>query len=136
VILTCIVTILLSLINLGSSVAFNAIISLQLLSLMSTYCISIGCVFYQRLIGGHNLPPAQWSLGRFGIWINGAGFVYSAFILFWAGWPGAKDVTTTTFNWSSVMFVGVFLFSVIYYIVSGRKTYSGPVVLVRRMRHN
>jgi choline transport protein len=100
---------------------------------MSTYCISIGCVFYQRLTGSHNLPPAQWSLGRSGIWINGAGFVYSSFILFWAGWPGAKDVNATTFNWSSVMFVGVFLFAVVYYVVSGRKTYSGPVVLVRQM---
>jgi choline transport protein len=50
VLVTCTFSILLSLINLGSTVAFNAIISLQLLALMATYCISIGCVFYQRLV--------------------------------------------------------------------------------------
>lgn len=134
VILTCIITVLLSLINLGSSVAFNAIISLQLLSLMCTYCISIGCVFYQRLIGGgQSLPPAQWSLGRAGIWINGIGFFYSFFILFWAGWPGSKEFNTMTFNWAPVMFAGVFVFSLVYYVVYGKKSYKGPVVLVKQM---
>jgi choline transport protein len=131
VIFTCVITMLLSLINLGSSVAFNAIISLQLLSLMSTYCISIGCVFYQRLKGGHSLPNAQWTLGRAGVWVNGIGFFYCLFILFWCGWPGAKEVTATNFNWSSVMFAGVFLFALGYYAVRGRKNYDGPVVLVR-----
>jgi choline transport protein len=86
------------------------------------------------LIGGANLPPAQWSLGRYGIWINGVGFFYSFFVLFWAGWPSAKEITVETFNWSPVMFVGVFIFSVVYYIVWGHKTYAGPVVLVRQSK--
>jgi choline transport protein len=101
---------------------------------MSTYCISIGCVFYQRLIGGaHSLPPAQWSLGRSGVYINGIGFFYSFFILFWAGWPGSKEFNPTTFNWSPVMFVGVFLFALAYYVAYGKKSYRGPVVLVRQV---
>lgn len=133
VILTCSISVLLSLINLGSSVAFNAIISLQLLSLMSTYCLSIGCVFYQRLIGGsQSLPPAQWSLGHFGIFINGFGTFYSFFILFWAGWPASREFNPMTFNWAPVMFVGVFLFSLVYYVTYGRKSYKGPVVLVKQ----
>jgi choline transport protein len=132
ILMTCVITCLLSLINLGSSVAFNAIISLQLMALMATYTISIGCVLWQRTIGGGaSLPYARWSLGRYGIPVNAIAFVYSAQIFFWTGWPGAKDPTVETFNWSIVMFGAVFIISMVYYIVYGRKGFSGPVVLVR-----
>jgi amino acid transporter len=123
---------LLALINIGSSVAFNAIISLQLMALMATYTVSIGCVLYQRTLGGDkHLPPARWSLGRWGTPINAIAFVYSIFIFFWTGWPGAKDPTAQTFNWSIVMFGGVAIISFGYYVVSARHKYKGPVTLVR-----
>ncbi|KAF2404838.1 putative GABA permease [Trichodelitschia bisporula] len=131
IMVTWLISVLLSLINLGSTIAFNAIISLQLLALMSSYCLSIGCLVYQRLIGGHNLPPARWSLGRLSLPINLAAFLYSAFILFWVAWPQQREVTAETFNWSSVMFVAVFVWSLTYYYMFGRKSYAGPVVLVR-----
>jgi amino acid transporter len=132
VIVTCVFSCLLSLINLGSAVAFNAIISLQLMALMSTYSISIGCVLYQRTIGGGaQLPHARWSLGKLGVPINAIAFVYSVYILFWTGWPGAKDVTAETFNWSSVMFAGVFIIALVFYAFTGRHSFKGPVVLVR-----
>ncbi|QDS69697.1 hypothetical protein FKW77_009736 [Venturia effusa] len=134
VIMTCTISVLLSLINLGSTVAFNAIISLQLLALMSTYFLSIGCVFYQRLFGGpQSLPPAKWSLGRYGIFINGFGTFYTFFILFWAGWPASRHVTPKTFNWGPVMFAAVFLFSLVYFVAFGKKSYQGPVVLVKQL---
>lgn len=44
VLLSAFLTILLSLINIGSSAAFNAIISLASVAQMGTYCISISCV--------------------------------------------------------------------------------------------
>jgi choline transport protein len=101
------------------------------MALMATYSLSIGCVLYQRVSGrGDQLPLARWSLGRWGTPINAVAFVYSVFILFWTGWPGAKDVTTETFNWSSVMFVGIFIISLAFYAVIGRHQFKGPVVLV------
>ena len=78
------------------------------------------------------MPPRQFDLGKAGLVTNAIAFVYSVFVLFWVAWPPAKDVTAQTFNWASVMFVGIVLFSLIFYIVSGRKTYDGPVVLVRQ----
>jgi choline transport protein len=102
------------------------------MALMATYSLSIGCVLYQRVIGrGDQLPLARWSLGRWGTPINAIAFVYSVFILFWTGWPGAKDVTTETFNWSSVMFVGIFIISLVFYAITGRHQFKGPVVLVK-----
>jgi len=102
------------------------------MSLMATYTICIGCVLWQRTInGGAHLPYARWSLGRFGTPINAIAFVYSLFIFFWTGWPGAADPTVQTMNWSSVMFGGVFLLSLVYYVIWGRTQYKGPVVLIR-----
>lgn len=133
VLVSCAITCLLALINIGSSVAFNAIISLQLMSLMATYSISIGCVLYQRTIGGSkHLPVAQWSLGKWGVPINTIAFLYSNFIFFWTGWPTVANPTVETFNWSVVMFGGITIFSGIYYALFGRKHYKGPVALVRQ----
>lgn len=77
---TSVVVVLLSLIVLGSELAFNIIVSLSLLGLLSTYMISIGCVLLRR-IKGEALPPARWSLGRYGLAINAFAFLYSAFII-------------------------------------------------------
>jgi len=128
---TCIIAVLLALVNIGSSIAFNAILSLQLLALMSTYCISIGCVLYKRVTEPGSLPPAQFSLGRWGVAVNGVGFVYSFFVLFWAGWPEQQSINAVTLNWAPVMFGATLVFSLVYYIFQGHKTYAGPVVLVR-----
>ncbi|TKA47165.1 hypothetical protein B0A54_02643 [Friedmanniomyces endolithicus] len=72
--------VILALIQLGSTLAFNIIVSLSVLGLMSTYMLSIGCVFLKRL-KGDPLPYARWSLGRFGFAINGFALFYSAFLL-------------------------------------------------------
>lgn len=102
---------------------------------MLTYCISIGSIFYQRLIGqGDKLPPAQWSLGRYGIWINGFGFFYCSFIFFWSGWPANSEFDPLTFNWASPMFGAVLLFAVVYYHIYGRNSYRAPVLLVKQVQ--
>jgi choline transport protein len=47
-----------SLINLGSKVAFEAMISLATATPMATYLISIGCALLRRLCG-ETLPSAR-----------------------------------------------------------------------------
>lgn len=130
VLLSCIISALLSLINIGSDVAFNAIISLQVVALMFTYAVSISCVLYRRLYYPELLPPARWSLGRFGVATNIIGLAYVSFAFFWSFWPNETPVDLTTFNWSIVMFVGIFILSVVYYFLHGRKVYVGPVTSV------
>ena len=76
-----------SLIYLGSPVAFNAIISLAIVALMATYGISIGCVLWRRIALPHTLPPVFWSLGKWGLAVNGLGLTYAIFSFFWAFWP-------------------------------------------------
>lgn len=126
---TAIFTIALSLINIGSDVAFNAIISLNVVSLMLTYCMSIGCVLHRRLTSPDRLPSARWSLGRWGVPINMAGLLYSLYAFFWCFWPNATPVTAQDFNWASVMFVGVLLLCLADWALRARRRFTGPVVL-------
>lgn len=134
--LTSAITIALSLINIGSATAFNAIISLQLVSLMLTYAVSIGCVLIRRLLHPEKLPKARWSLGRFGAAVNVGGLTYAIFAFFWCFWPGTTPVELKTFNWSVLIFVTVAVVSMTMYVFKGRHVYDGPVALVQtgRMR--
>ncbi|GAB7356353.1 hypothetical protein MBLNU459_g7142t1 [Dothideomycetes sp. NU459] len=134
VILSTVCTLLLSLINIGSSSAFNAIISLQNVAQMGTYAISLSCVFYRRLTAPHLLPRARWSLGRWGIWINGVAIVYTWQIFFWCFWPNATPVTLKTFNWAPVVFMVTLVASLITYHIKGHKVYVGPAASVEGRR--
>jgi amino acid transporter len=128
--LTCVLTCLLSLINIGSSAAFNAIISLQVAALMASYSVSISCVLYRRLFQPELLPPARWSLGRWGIPINIFGIGYVVFAFFWSLWPNGTPVNASSFNWSVVIFIAVMILTVVMYYFKGRKVYVGPVTTV------
>lgn len=130
--LSCIISCALSLINIGSETAFNAIISLNVAALMYTYIVSISCVIYRKIWHPNTLPHRRWDMGRAGLAVNIIGLLYCCFALFWSLWPSESHVTRENFNWSVVIFVGVFIISLFMYIVSGRKKYSGPVVIVQQ----
>ena len=123
----------LCLINLGSTFAFNIIISLTLLALLSTYMLSIGCVLLKR-IRHEPLPPARWSLGRWGLPINAFAFVYSAFAIVMSCFPGGLPVTLDTANWAPAVWVGVMLLSVVSYFLHGKRHFTAPVVFVEGKR--
>ncbi|KAI4936598.1 hypothetical protein J4E85_001929 [Alternaria conjuncta] len=127
---TCLITVALSLINIGSDTAFNAIISLNVVALMITYMFSIGAVLYRRIRHPELLPNCRWSLGKWGVPINIGGVLYSSHAFFWCFWPESTPVPLAYFNWAVVMFVGVAVLSGIDYAIRGRKQYKGPVVLV------
>lgn len=66
-----------SLINLGSRVAFEAMLSLATVALMASYLMSIGCALSKRL-RGEDLPAARWSLGRYGMAVNIIALAYTS----------------------------------------------------------
>jgi choline transport protein len=76
VIVTSCVAVCLSLIYIGSPVAYYAMVSLVSVALLQCYCLSIGCMLYRRIAAPETLPPARFSLGKFGIPINIAAVCY------------------------------------------------------------
>lgn len=125
------VTTLLSLINLGSSVALNAINSLGTVSLLASYMATIGCLVWRRLYGAP-LPSSRWSLGRYGLAINIVALLFLLPVIFFVVWPLEMPVTVENMNWSPVMFFGVLAIAAVYYFVKARFEYTGPVVQVKR----
>ena len=119
----------LCLINLGSTLAFNIIVSLSLLALMSTYMISIGCVLLRR-IKGQELPYARWSLGRWGLAINAFAFCYAGFAIILSCFPVSVPVDTSDANWAPAVWVGVIVLALIAYLLHGRRHYTPPVIYV------
>lgn len=121
--------VLLSLIQIGSDAAFNILVSLSTLGLMSTYMLSIGCVLLKR-IKREPLPPARWSLGRYGLVINGFAFLYSGFIVIFCCFPLSLPVGVADANWAPLIWVAVIIFAAIMYVLQGRRTYTAPVDFV------
>ena len=128
---TCMYTFVLSLINVGSTVAFNAVLSLSSSALMGTYLLSIGCVAQRRVRDPESLPRARWSLGRAGLPINCVALTYATWCFFWSFWPNEYRVNEVNFNWASVLFVGVMGLAAALYIFYAKRFYEGPVVKVK-----
>ncbi|KAF2007964.1 GABA permease [Amniculicola lignicola CBS 123094] len=129
--LTCVITMLLSLINIGSSIAFEAMISLQVVALMCTYAVSISCVLYRRIVHPDLIPNARWSLGKWGVGVNCVGLLYVTQAAFWSFWPPQKEIQIDSFNWAVVLFVLLVGLSLGMYGWRGRKEYKGPVADIR-----
>ena len=63
------VSFILSAINFGSDVAFNAIVSVSNAALIFSYIVSVGCIGLKR-IRGETLLPRRWDLGVWGLPLN------------------------------------------------------------------
>ncbi|KAK3113093.1 hypothetical protein LTR53_009941 [Teratosphaeriaceae sp. CCFEE 6253] len=124
------VTIILSLILIGSSLAFNIIASLGGVAILSSYLTSVGTLVYQRLYG-FKLPRTQFSLGMLGLPINLATIVFDLFALVMIFFPAAPNPTVTTMNWACLIFSAVVGFAVVFYFTRAKNIYRSPVEITR-----
>lgn len=117
---------LLTLINLGSTVAFNALLSLGVVSLLGSYLISISCILIKRL-RGEELLPRRFSLGASGLICNVLGVAFLAIAFLFALFPLGVPVTPENMNWASAVYGGVGILAFLYYFAYGRHGYVPPV---------
>jgi len=106
-------------------VALGIIFSLYNSALIASYIITISCVLLHRL-QGRKLPPARYSLGKWGILANFMALIYAIPIFVFSFFPVTPNPTPATMNWSVVLVVGIVLLATGYYILGGRKTYAPP----------
>lgn len=117
-------------INFASLDAFQFILSVNILALLSTYWLSIGCILLMRL-RGTPLPPARWTLGRWGLPINMFAFSYCGFVMVCACLP-YDTAETASARWAWSLWVGWVLLAMLAYWVFGKKRYMAPVHSVDR----
>jgi choline transport protein len=119
------VIVLLSLINVGSSTAFNAIISLSTVALYLSYIIPIFCLVMKRF-SGEKIAWGPWSLGRFGPAINIFALCYGVFICIFLPFPSQQPITAMNMNYAAPVFGFVILLALTDWFMRGRKFYVGP----------
>lgn len=145
---------LLGLINIGSTTAFGDVLSLILEALYVSYLIVCVLLLYRRMKGqiGIGSPPeddvagmdyvSDPSLMQWGPWrvpepwgtINNAfACVYLIIIAFFSFWPTTTTITAASMNYSVLVTGAVAVFSILYYLLHARKTYTGPVVEIDPM---
>jgi choline transport protein len=129
---TLVITSLLACIPIGSSVAYNNVTSLGLGALLSSYLICIGCVVLKR-IRNQPLLPRRFTLGKAGLPINILSLAFLLLLFVMIFFPSVPDPVPSTMNWAVLMYGGVLILSVVYFLISGRKSYVGPVEYVRKL---
>jgi choline transport protein len=133
-IITSIISAAFALIYIGSPLAFYAITSLYTVALLQCYCCSIGCVLWRRITKPETLPPAAFSLGKWGIPMNVFAVAFSLWAFFWSFWPQEYPISAAGFNWASPVFVATLIGAAVFFVFRGRKQYFGPVTEVEGRR--
>jgi choline transport protein len=117
-----------------------------------SYLLAIGLLLWRRLRGDldsqdnsitafgiaedesydRTLTWGPWRLkGKLGLINNVVACCYLCLLIFFSFWPStAKIESAVQMNWAVVVTSGVALFSVGYYAIFARKSYTGPVVEV------
>lgn len=136
---TLCITVLLSLISLGSSVALNNVLNLSIAALISTYLLVCSLLLWRRSTGGirrgaedvEDLGMVHWGPWKipepWGSINNTFAVLYLSFVWFWTFWPTMTPNTPDTFNFNVLPFGGIVLFSTIWYVMSAKKTFNGPI---------
>lgn len=125
IVLVSVVIALLSLINIGSAAALNAILSLTTLALYVSYLIPIGLLVRKRL-RRENIDFGPWHMGRFGLWVNLYALGFGVFIVIFLPFPAATPVTALGMNYAGPVFLALLLLALLDWFIRGRRNYEGP----------
>lgn len=119
-VLVTVVQMLLGLINLGSSSAFTAFVSVGVVALAISYAIPIGAsVFHKR----QEVNNAKFNCGPvLGLVVNIIALVWIAFELVLFCMPSVLPVTAVSMNYAAVVFVGFMAISAVWYGIYARKS--------------
>ncbi|KAF5676562.1 choline permease [Fusarium heterosporum] len=97
---------LFGLINIGSTTAFNAILSLAIVSLQLSYLVPIILLIWRRLCRPETLSWGPWRLGKGGLFINIVAAIYLLFTCIFLLFPPFRPVTAANMNYASVVLSG------------------------------
>lgn len=116
---TTVVQMLLGLINLGSSSAFLAFVSVGVISLAVSYGIPIAISLFHRR---RDVNGARWTMGSTVGWIvNIIALLWIVFEMILFSMPTVLPVTEVSMNYAIVVFFGFMAMSATWYAIHARK---------------
>lgn len=120
-------TILLSLIYMGNTAAYNALISLSSLGITLSYVAPIAFLLLRKVRGRAPPPYGPFSLGGWGIPCNVFTLCYLVFISVWMPFPSNLLVTASSMNYAGPIFGAAVLFALGDWALGGRRRFRMPV---------
>ncbi|KIX09250.1 uncharacterized protein Z518_00329 [Rhinocladiella mackenziei CBS 650.93] len=118
---------LLSLINIGSTTAFNALISLTTLGFYFSYAIPTTMFIIRRFDSSNPINFGPWTMGKFGLYVNILSLAFCTFLIIFLPFPPMLPVTSQNMNYASPVFIGVMLIAAVNYFIRARKRFYGPI---------
>lgn len=127
--LVCVVVVLLSLINIGSTTALGAILALATCSLYVSYLIPIILLVFRRFDRtGNPINWGPWTMGRrVGLVVNIYAIIFGCFVIVFTPFPSMLPVTAQNMNYSGPVFVGMAILLVIDWFVRAKNRFNGPL---------
>ena len=125
---------LLGLIYLGSSTAFNAVLSMAILGMYASY---IAPIVFMLIYGRRSsaaivrgLGSGSFNLGpRWGPVVNIVAILWLIIAMVFSTFPTVEPVTPENMNYCVVVTMGwMFIGGLYYYLLGGKKQFAGPVV--------
>ncbi|KAM0714581.1 hypothetical protein Q7P37_009877 [Cladosporium fusiforme] len=127
---TLAITAVLSLFNIGSTVALSTLVSLSLTGLVTSYTLTILSILSYRIRGGR-LPASRFNLGRkFGFVCNTIALMFLSVVLVMVFFPTSPHPQPADMNWSVVMYGFVTVVLLVFYFRHAKDFYDGPVKTV------
>ncbi|RAH58757.1 amino acid transporter [Aspergillus piperis CBS 112811] len=111
-----------NLIALGSYTAVDAVFTLCSIALDWSYCIPVLC----KLLFGQ-FRPGPWHMGIFSKFVNAWACLWTLFVSIIFVLPTDRPVTPDNMNYACVFLVFVLLFALVYWFISGKRFYHGPI---------
>lgn len=109
--------------SLWNNVAFSAIVSVNVIGLFGSYGVPI----FLRLRRGDDFTPGPWNLGKWSKPVATVAVVWIVLssILFLL--PQASPINHNNFNYAPVALAVVLLIATVWWFVTARRTYRGPI---------
>jgi len=119
----------LSIINIDSTTAFDALILLSLIALYISYVISIVFLLLRKL-RGRTFKLNSFHLDRWDIAMNSIAILYIVYVLFFVTLSTIMLVFAINMNYASSLVLVVAMLALVDWVVSGKKRFKIPNILV------
>lgn len=128
ILLTCLVQIALNSIYFGTLTGFNTVISIATEGFYLSYAMLLLVRIMAYFSGRMRVIPGPYTLGRYSVWLNILGLLFLVFTSITFNFPTVDPVDRENMNYTSAAIGVIALISIVTWVTTGRKNYSGPQV--------
>ncbi|KAL3459506.1 amino acid/polyamine transporter I [Aspergillus heterothallicus] len=123
------VVVLVSFIELASTAAFDAILSLSTLGLYTSYLLPLVFLVFRRVFGAAgDVPEGQFSMGKWGLPVNLVAILFAIYFAIFLPFPPTAPVTAESMNYAGPVLGVVMVFACLDWMLRGRYKWTGPTM--------